>query len=282
MVNPKSRNTPSSYPAASLGLCLKKAVLALEEMPTLGEIPRAWATQNDFALACGYKGFDANSAPKGLIAAMSHFGLIERDAQKRLRFKAELLSAMADDASRGGLIAKAVVRPKFYQALFAVFGAQPAPSRQEVTKHLVEACGFASRPAQIMASNFTEDLALLRSGTASPLAAENVESITTPSGAHVRIAFDRELSAGDLIYIEKFLRLKRESASSVSEQGLAKRCEERAFELAAKSKRQRQAGVFHEAVLTSKADGARRAEARRETAPRLSQGHGRHRRARGL
>lgn len=217
MSDHKLRHTPSSYPAASLGLCLKKAALALEAMPLLSGVPRSWATQDALARACGYKGFDANSAPKGLIAAMSHFGLIERDAQKRLRFKTELIAAMADDDERAGLIAKAVVRPKIHQALLAVFGSQTAPSRQEVTKHLVEVCSFASRPAQIMASNFIEDLALLRSVSSSPAAANFVDSITTPLGAHVRIASDRELTGSDLAYIEKFLRLKRDSASEAAQ-----------------------------------------------------------------
>lgn len=209
MSDHKERHTPSSYPAASLGLCLKKAALALEAMPSLSGVPRAWVSQDALAEACGYKGFGANSAPKGLMAALSHFGLIERDAKKRLRFTAELIAAVSDGDERAGLIAKAVSRPKVHQALFAVFGSQTAPSRQEVAKHLVEERGFARRPAQIMASNFVEDLALSRSVSSSAAAANFVESITTPLGARVRIASDRELTGSDLAYIENFLRLKR-------------------------------------------------------------------------
>lgn len=213
MPDSKARHMPSSYPAASLGLCLKKAAMAADAVPALVGVPRLWATQDGFALACGYKGFDANSAPKGLIASMFHFGLVERDAQKRLRYKSELMSALADENARADLISKSVKRPKIHQALFSVFGSQTSPSRQEVSKHLIEACGFATRPAQIMASNFIEDLALLRSVANAPSAANFVDSVCTPSGAQVRIAADRELNAGDLAFIEKFLRLKRESAS---------------------------------------------------------------------
>lgn len=211
MPESKTRRMPSSYPATSLGLCLRKASMAVESMPSLQRVPRVWATQDEFAKACGYKGFDANSASKGLIAAMSHFGLIERDSLKRLRFKPELISALNNDDDRAQLIAKVVKRPKIHQALFAIFGSQTSPSRQDVTKHLAEACGFAGRPSQIMASNFIEDLALLRSVATVAAAAEHVDSLTTPSGAHIRIASDRELSSTDLAFIEKYLRLKRES-----------------------------------------------------------------------
>lgn len=208
------RHMPSSYPAASLGLCLEKASLALDALPALGSVPRSWVTPDVLAQACGYKGFETNSAPKGLIAAMSHFSIVERSTDKKLRFKPELLSALAEESARAELIAKAFKRPKVYQTLFALFGSQTSPSRQDVTKHLTEACGFATRPAQIMASNFIDDLALRRSVDNVLSTADFVDSISTPSGTHVRIASDRELTAGDLVYVENFLRLKRDSQSN--------------------------------------------------------------------
>lgn len=205
----KSRHAPASYPAASLSLCLKKSALALDALPQLKE--KAWVSQEEFARACGYKGFDGNSAPKGLIAALSHFGLIDRDAQKRIRFGAELSQALGEDSARSELIVKAVRRPKIHQALFGAFGAQAAPSRQEVGEHLIEKCGFAGRPAQIMASNFLEDLALSRSvepAAAPALAGEFVERIMTPSGAQLSLVADKELSTEDWAYVERFIQLK--------------------------------------------------------------------------
>jgi hypothetical protein len=83
----------------------------------------------------------------------------------------------------------------------------------------MEACGFASRPAQIMASNFIEDLALLRSVSGNAAAADFVDSVSTPGGAHVRIASDRELTSTDLAFLERFIKLKRES---MAEHALAK------------------------------------------------------------
>lgn len=204
----KSRHAPASYPAASLSLCLKKAALALDALPQLKE--KAWVSQEEFARACGYKGFDGNSAPKGLIAALSHFGLIDRDAQKRIRFGSELSLALGDEASRSELIGKAVRRPKIHQALFAAFGAQSAPSRQDVGEHLIDKCGFAGRPAQIMASNFLEDLALSRSVEPVGMASASgvVERIVTPSGAQLSLVSDKELSAEDWAYVERFIQLK--------------------------------------------------------------------------
>lgn len=206
----KSRHAPASYPAASLSLCLKKAALALDALPQLKE--KAWATQEDFAKACGYKGFDGNSAPKGLIAALSHFGLIDRDAQKRIRFGSELSQALGSESARSELIAKAVRRPKIHQALFSAFGASPSPSRHEVGEHLIDKCDFAGRPAQIMASNFLEDLALSRSvegpNVAQPPAGGALERILTPSGAQLSLISDKELSAEDWAYVERFIQLK--------------------------------------------------------------------------
>lgn len=208
----KSRHAPASYPAASLSLCLKKAGLALDALPQLKN--KAWVSQEEFAQACGYKGFDGNSAPKGLIAALSHFGLIDRDAQKRIRFGAELSLALQDDEARSELIGKAVKRPKIHQALFGAFGALPSPSRHDVSQHLTEKCDFAGRPAQIMASNFLEDLALSRSvePAGSSISSEFVEKILAPSGALLTIASDKELQAQDWVYIERFIRLKGDSA----------------------------------------------------------------------
>ena len=220
MLSPPSSRRASSYPAVSLGSCLKKSQCALESLPSLSGVPRAWVTRKDLAQAFGYKGFEDNSAPKGLLSAMTHFGLLECDAQKRVRFVAELIAALSDEDEKASFISKVVVRPKIHQALFAEFGSQIKLSRQQVAKHLTETCGFSARPAQMMAFNFIEDAALLRSISSTPAAARYVESITTPQGARVRVASDQELTSSDLAYIEKVLRLKREGMSAQYELGV--------------------------------------------------------------
>lgn len=214
----KNRHAPASYPAASLSLCLRKASLSCESDEAIAR--RDWVSQEDFAKACGYKGFEGNSAPKGLIAALAHFGLIERDAQKRVRLSQELRGSQGSESARAELIAKAIRRPKAHQALLSVFGAQAAPSKSEIAKNLMERMNFAQRPAQIMASNFQEDLALLRS--VEPLSAasgshagangEFVERIIAPSGAELSIVSSKPLNAQDWGFIERYMRLKAESA----------------------------------------------------------------------
>lgn len=213
----KLRHTPASYPAASLSLCLKKAALAMEQEPGLKE--RGWKTQEDFAKACGYKGFDGNSAPKGLIAALTHFGLIERDAQKRIRYTTDLVTGLQEEAARSELIAKAIKRPKIHQALFASFGSKSNPSRQDVSKHLIDRCGFASRPAQIMASNFLEDVALMRSVEPSKetVSGEFVERISAPSGARLTISSTQKLTSQDIVFLEKYWKLKGETTPGTKE-----------------------------------------------------------------
>lgn len=204
-----SERQRSSYPAASLALCLRKAAQAAEALPALVGMPRGWATQDEMARALGYKGFEENSAPKGLVASLRHFELAERRADKRLRFKAELVSALADPDARARLIWQAWRRPAAYQALSALCAEDAAPPRQDLAQHLVDALGFRARPAALMAGNFLEDLALARSVRAHVEACDFLIGFSTPSGVGVRMASDRELSAGDYAYLEKALRERR-------------------------------------------------------------------------
>lgn len=209
----KSQRQRASYPAASLALCLKKSGQAAQALPSLTSIPRGWATQNEMAQALGYKGFEENSAPKGLIAALRHFELVESGGGKRLRFKAELVSALADVDARARLIWQAWRRPAAYQALRALCADDAEPERQDLAQHLIDTRGFHARPAALLAGNFLEDLALARSVRTHVEASDFLIGFSTPSGASVRLASDRELSSSDYAYLEKSLRERRLSQS---------------------------------------------------------------------
>lgn len=211
----KNERQRASYPAASLALCLRKAAQAAQALPALVGIPRGWATQDEMAQAFGYKGFVGNSAPKGLIAALRHFELVERGGDKRLRFKAELVSALADVDARARLIWQVWRRPSAYQALRALCAEDAEPARQDLAQHLIDVRGFRTRPAALMAGNFLEDLALARSVSSHVEASDFLIGFSTPSGTAVRLASDRELTSSDYAYLEKALQERRLALSSV-------------------------------------------------------------------
>lgn len=186
--------------------------MALESLPQLGGVPRAWASPAELARACGYKGYGDNSAPKGIFGSMVHFDLVERGSDKKMRLRPEVVSALADEGARARLISLAIKRPAIHQALLARFGGGTIPARNEVAQHLMDDRGFASRPAQIMSGNFLDDLKLARSVEHRAEALEFMVAFSTPSGARVILASDQALDEADLVYLEQCLSERRQAA----------------------------------------------------------------------
>ena len=205
MISSKSRHASSSYPAASLSFCLKKAALANETLPGLTQgIPRLWAPQDVFSKACGYSGFETNSAAKGLIASLTHFGLIE-NSQKKIRYRPDLISALIDENSLSILVKKCVKKPKIYQELIETHQ-KKFLCKDEIKKDLIELYNYAPRSAQILSANFIEDLALLKSVSTQKEAFSFTRTFKTPTGTCVTISSDKLLTKEDVAFISQHLK----------------------------------------------------------------------------
>lgn len=227
MEEKRGRGKPSSYPAISLSLCLKKAKAMLEGMARSDK----YLPAEDFANLAGYSGFARNSAPKGFLAALSHFGLVEREPRtKAIRFSQGLRSlAWEERSQKAVVVGEALIRPQKYQLLLKSFEGA-APTREECERLLRED-GLTERPAKMLAGFFIADLALAESlgvNWEDPLSAKTPqksrpaggrragdswrEQISLPSGAKMEMSFDNAPKKEDWDFVSEFATLKSSTA----------------------------------------------------------------------
>jgi len=210
-----SRAKPASYPAVSLSLCLKKArsIIEAQGADAAGE----FQSPAVIASLAGYKGYESNSAPKGFLAALGHFGLLEKDpASRQARLARELREL---DWTREGeisaLVSRALRRPAIHQATLREFGSARVPDR-EALRSFLERRGLSARPAGVLAACMLDDWAMAIGCGAgrkldgfpqgavmdgAPVGQERAwieaRHVSLPSGNHARIIFDLPPSEDD-------------------------------------------------------------------------------------
>jgi hypothetical protein len=214
------RAKPASYPAVSLSLCLKKARAMIEAQGR--EQADRYQSAKTLARLAGYKGFENNSAPKGFLAALSHFGLLEKDPGTREARLARELRELdwSNEAQLAAVVARAMRRPSIHQAALREFGATRMPERDELRAFLVRK-GLSERPASVLAACMLDDWALAAScGAAKRLdrwareegsersmgdAPRASRRVQLPSGNEASISFAEAPSESDWIALQQRL-----------------------------------------------------------------------------
>lgn len=212
---PNGRAKPASYPAVSLSLCLKKARSILEAQGP--EAAGAFQNAADIAQLAGYKGYESNSAPKGFLAALSHFGLLEKDpGSRQARLTRELRELdWTNESDISAVVSRALRRPAIHQATLREFGSARIPEREPLRQFL-ERRGLSERPAAVLAACMLDDWALAiscgagrkldgfpRGGAVdgAPVGQERAlieaRRVTLPSGNEARIVFSLPPSEDD-------------------------------------------------------------------------------------
>ncbi len=211
-----SRAKPTNYPALSLRLCLDKALAMIDAMPDA----EVFLPVEEFAALAGYEGFNTNSAPKGFVAALRHFGLLEKQPTTRnLRLAAAVRAAAGAGRERlARLVAESVARPACYQAMFRRFAVLPGRAAVE---QALTADGMGARQARLIAGAFLQDWALAESlgvkpGALLPEAANDAaeptggacESILLPAGTSLRLVFSGIPTAEQWKFLRDYAALK--------------------------------------------------------------------------
>jgi hypothetical protein len=196
-------------PAVALAFCLAKVIQAVDALPALRGVPRLWARRDEFARACGYEGLDANSAAKGLLAALSHFGLVETRLGQ-LRLRPELIEALSSKAARARLIVKAARTPALHRRAFDFLSSDPEASQTDLLAWL-QAQGVGARASLGLEANLRRDFDLWKSAAARPRASEQALEIALPGGGSAALCSAQEFSDADWAAVEAFARARRSS-----------------------------------------------------------------------